>query len=185
MERVEEIGKVWIKEKVDEATGIDLARRVKRAYSTEGLSEVRRLRNSLLGGSALSARSGVVGRVLRAFSSGFETEFNRLETSIAGSDIRRAVIDRVEHYLGGSKHAADDKDKDKEQGGKKSWRQSREEWLDSAWRHNWRSQPRDAHGRWTPGRLKHPYMTQGARKIRRKRRAAVRKAVHEAFTRDQ
>ena len=32
---------------------------------------------------------------------------------------------------------------------------SRDDWLDNHWRHDWRSQPRDEHGRWIPGRLQY------------------------------
>ena len=181
-ERLHEVGKVWLKEKVADLLGHDFARRAKRGYTTGGLSEVRRLRNRWLGGTVMSARSGFVGRTLRGFSSGFESEFNRRETEVAGSDVRRAVVDRIEHALLGDKHEAADTD---QQGTKRSWTRSREQWLDAEWRHDWRSQPRDPHGRWSPGRLKHPYMTKGARRIRRQRIAAARKAVHEAFMRSE
>jgi hypothetical protein len=36
-----------------------------------------------------------------------------------------------------------------------AWAGSRDDWLDNHWRHDWRSQPRDAHGRWIPGRLQY------------------------------
>lgn len=34
-----------------------------------------------------------------------------------------------------------------------TWAASRQDWLDNHWHHDWRSQPRDEHGRWIPGRL--------------------------------
>ena len=173
--RLEEVGKLWLKEKVADVVGHDFARRLKRGYTTSGLSEVRRLKNTALGGSAFSARSGVVGRTLRGFQTGFESEFNRRETQVAGSDVRRAIVDRMEHAFFGDRQSNADK------AASSNFKRSRQQWLDEAWRHNWRSQPRDWHGRWTPGRLKHPYMTKGARRIRAKRRSAARKAVREAF----
>jgi len=173
-ERLEQLGRVWLKEKVNDLVGHDLARRMKRGYTTGGVSEIRRARNTWLGGTAMSARSGIIGRSLRAVSSGFETEVNRRETEVVGSDFRRGVVDRIEHALLGEKP-------DAERGKQKSWSSSRQQWLDADWRHDWRSQPRDPQGRWSVGRLKHPYMTQGARKIRRQRIAAARKAVKEAW----
>lgn len=63
--------------------------------------------------------------------------------------------------------------------GKWTWSRSRQEWLDESWKHNWRSQPRDRRGRWIKGRLKTVYVSQSARKIRNKRRRAIRKGVRE------
>ena len=177
-ERLEEVGRVWLKEKVDELVGHDLARRMKRGYTTGGLSEIRRLKNSALGGGAFSARSGFIGRTSRAITSGFETEVNRRETEIVGSDFRRGVVDRMENALLGEKP-------DTERRNQQTWSGSRQQWLDAGWRHDWRSQPRDPKGRWTQGRLKHPYMTQGARRIRRQRIAAARKAVKELWREEQ
>jgi hypothetical protein len=178
--RLEEVGRVWVKQKIAEATGFDFVRRTKRAYTTGGFSEFRRARNRLLAGSSFSARSGFIGRGLRDIASGFNTEINRVETEVVGSDIRRAVVDRMENALLG--------DKDEEQGSGersgKNFSSSRQRWLDAPWRHNWESQPRDPHGRWKPGRLKHPYMTKGARKIRAKRRAVARKSARESYSED-
>jgi hypothetical protein len=55
------------------------------------------------------------------------------------------------------------------------WASSRDDWLDNRWRHDWRSQPRDARGRWIPGRLNTIYVPnelryRGAHPGRRKRR---------------
>jgi len=173
-DRLEQVGRVWIKQKIFELSGVDLVRRTKRAITSQGISELRRARNSWLSGGSLSARSGFIGRALRSAASGFETEVNRRETEVVGSAARRAVVDRMEHALLGDKPETDRR---KQQ----NWSGSRQQWLDAAWRHDWRSQPRDPQGRWTPGRLKHPYMTRGARKIRGKRRAAARNAAREAW----
>jgi hypothetical protein len=53
------------------------------------------------------------------------------------------------------------------------WASSRDDWLGNRWRHDWRSQPRDEHGRWVPGRLDYIAIAlqyQGTRKGRSKRR---------------
>jgi hypothetical protein len=43
------------------------------------------------------------------------------------------------------------------------WATSRDDWLDNRWRHDWRSQPRDARGRWIPGRLQTWYVSTSMR----------------------
>ena len=39
------------------------------------------------------------------------------------------------------------------------WATSRQDWLTNAWRHDWRSQPRNQIGEWIPGRLPYPVIT--------------------------
>lgn len=51
-----------------------------------------------------------------------------------------------------------------------SWAQSRQQWLEEGWRHNWRSQPRNSFGRWIPGRLPYPEYYGKAHTSRRRRR---------------
>jgi len=76
--------------------------------------------------------------------------------------------------------------------GRSGWAESRKDWLDNSWRHDWRSQPRDPlTGRWLPGRLetidpslmyrgKRPGRTlRSFRRRRNARRAAARKAVRQ------
>lgn len=75
--------------------------------------------------------------------------------------------------------------------GRTNWASSRQDWLDNRWRHDWRSQPRDVHGRWIPGRLETisaELMYRGKRpsrnvrtfrKKRRARRAAARKLAQQ------
>lgn len=86
------------------------------------------------------------------------------------------------------------------QGGRRSglwshsdWATSRNDWLDNHWRHDWRSQPRDARGRWVPGRLnyiaqslQYQGMKLGRRRLRRRRqrllsRRMARRAVRNAM----
>jgi hypothetical protein len=77
---------------------------------------------------------------------------------------------------------------------KTDWARSRSEWLDNKWKHDWRSQPRDAiTGRWLPGRLDNIAATlryQGSkagrktlrrRKQRRKARLSGRRAARKLF----
>lgn len=65
------------------------------------------------------------------------------------------------------------------------WAASREQWLNEGWKHDWRSQPRDAQGRWIRGRLSYNVApdwstsrrVKEVRKFRRKYRKAGRQAV--------
>jgi len=76
--------------------------------------------------------------------------------------------------------------------GRSGWAESRNDWLDNKWRHDWRSQPRDpVTGRWLPGRLEYidtSLMYRGKRagrtlrtfrRRRRIRRAMARKTVRQ------
>jgi hypothetical protein len=80
--------------------------------------------------------------------------------------------------------------------GRTNWAQSRQDWLDNHWRHDWRSQPRNVLGQWIPGRLNYiapALMYQGKkpgrtvrtfRKKRRARRAAARKLAKQLMRLD-
>lgn len=59
------------------------------------------------------------------------------------------------------------------------WSRSRQEWLNEDWRHDWRSQPRSAIGRWIPGRLNTIYVSPRIKKARSARRRYARKQVKE------
>ena len=75
------------------------------------------------------------------------------------------------------------------------WARSRSDWLDNHWKHDWRSQPRNAEGRWIPGRLdqielalqykgmKKGRKTKRRRKLRRAARMRGRKAAKQLFRR--
>ena len=79
--------------------------------------------------------------------------------------------------------------------GRSNWATSRDDWLDNKWRHDWRSQPRNALGQWIPGRLttaaaalqykgkKIGRRTKRRRKLRRLSRLRGRKAAKMAFRR--
>src|SRR5512139_443302 len=126
----------------------------------------------------------VAQRAARAVETGGASEFNRLRNewlsavtpaSLPGT----GMISRLQKAFEKNKHLLT-----RPEGKWQTWKKSRQEWLDESWRHDWRTQPRDPHGRWTPGRLRHPYISKGARRIRRARRKAAREAVRAAWTRD-
>ncbi len=58
---------------------------------------------------------------------------------------------------------------------KTNWAKSRQEFLDDAWKHDWRSQPRNRIGEWIEGRLAYPALSakrvgKGKQKTSRERR---------------
>jgi|SRR6188508_1478372 hypothetical protein len=75
------------------------------------------------------------------------------------------------------------------------WASSREDWLGNQWKHDWRSQPRNALGKWIPGRLsaiesqlqykgkKAGRRTKRRRRLRRAARLRGRKMAKMAFRR--
>lgn len=69
-----------------------------------------------------------------------------LPAPLPGSSLLNKVQDALSRRGHGSRrsHAA---------WGRTDWATSRNDWLDNRWQHDWRSQPRDEHGRWVPGRL--------------------------------
>jgi hypothetical protein len=135
----------------------------------------------------ISKSTGVdlIGRGKAALASGGRSEVNRARSSwLQGPSVPNlsgsgsgGSSDRIEKSFFKNKQG-------QSKGQKPTWSGSRREWLDANWRHTWESQPRDVEGRWKPGRLKHPYISKGARRIRSKRRAAARKAVREAWRDD-
>jgi hypothetical protein len=62
-----------------------------------------------------------------------------------------------------------------------TYSKSRQQWLDVSHRFDWRTQPRDPHGQWTPGRLRYPYMSKDLKRMRRKLRYTSRKAARRGF----
>jgi hypothetical protein len=61
--------------------------------------------------------------------------------------------------------------------GRSNWARGRDDWLDNKWKHDWRSQPRDALGKWVPGRLtytesqlQYKGKTRAGRRTKRRRR---------------
>ena len=134
-----------------------------------------------------------VGRVERAIDTGGASEFDRFRnewlskvrppTSFPG--LPGKILSKLQDAY--NKSDRDIKRRWSTVWGRTNWASSRQDWLDNRWRHDWRSQPRDVHGRWIPGRLDHiapALMYSGKhvgrtvrtfRKKRRARRAAARK----------
>ena len=181
LEKLEAMGEEAIREIISQSlSDFDLLGRTKAAFETKGMSEINNLRARWLnpGGGAIGS---FASRTKTAYTTGGKSEFNRLRRRILGSDGSEAAKRIQEAFFGKFKER--DTTYSRDEGGR-TWSSSRREWLDAGWRHDWRSQPRDKHGKWIPGRLKHPYMTKGARKIRSKRRAAARKAAKSAYLED-
>lgn len=151
------------------------AQRALTALETGGVSEFARLRSQWLH-SLIPSTSFPGGGALRRLQGAFEKNKHLLS--------RPGGIKLT--WEGSGWDAPDVKWKRSwsETGGHWKWSKSRQEWLDVSWRHDWRTQPRDPHGKWIPGRLRHPYISKGARRIRRARRKAAREAVKAAWTRD-
>jgi hypothetical protein len=132
---------------------------------------------------------GLGGRVEAAIRTGGGSEIKKqreefihsmsLPTS-APAGVRKAVgtVNRFEQAFYRNAHLIN-----RPEGKHQIWSKSRQEWLDQSWKHDWRTQPRDVEGQWKVGRLRHPYVAKGARRIRRKRRATARKIVRQAWGR--
>lgn len=145
--------------------------RIGKAIDTGGVSELERLRNEWL--SSVTPRpasfpgSGMARRLQRAF-------------------------DNNQHLLsrpGGTELTWEGKgwnDPDKKwvrrwssTGGHWKWDKSRQQWLDTSYRYDWRTQPRDYHGRWRAGRMKYAYVPKQQRRMRTMRRRAARKMARQ------
>lgn len=127
--------------------------------------------------SLLPQGTGVIGRVAQAVATGGQSELNRVRSQWLSSLTPQrlpgqGMLGRLENAFLKNEHLLN-----RPSGKWQKWSKSRQEWLDEKWRHDWRTQPRDWHGRWSPGRLRHPYISKGARRIRRVRRREARAAV--------
>jgi hypothetical protein len=125
----------------------------------------------------LPRQSGLERRIRRAVESGGQSEFDRLRKQWLSSVTPAPLpgtrqIDRFINAFQRNAHLLS-----RPEGKYWTWNKSRQEWLNNKWRHDWRTQPRDARGRWIKGRLRHPYISKGARRIRRQRRAVARAAA--------
>ena len=144
----------------------ETADRVAEALQTRGSSELDRMRNQWI--ASLRPRPPREVRQLTTFARRVESILQRATTR--RNPRRRPLWERT------------------------SWAQSRQQWLNESWMHDWRSQPRRPAGttdggEWLPGRLPYPvgptgYLTTSRRKryVRRvaaQRRAAIRKTVRQ------
>lgn len=110
-----------------------------------------------------------LGRVQKALMTGGASEFNQARNSWLNR-LRPAPLPGTGILQSLSKKLGDNLPS-RPEGKYWSWSQSRREWLNRDWRHDWRTQPRDFHGRWVPGRLKTPFIP---RRLKRQKRALRR-----------
>lgn len=129
----------------------------------------------------IGSQLGAAQRIGRAIATGGSSEFEALRNDwlnqfkprpLPGAGFLKKFQNQVVHAQRISTRPSS---------GHWRWDRSRQAWLNQDWRHNWRSQPRDWHGRWMPGRLKHPYISKTTRRARRKRRAVARKLAKQIF----
>jgi hypothetical protein len=123
---------------------------------------------------------GVASRVAQAVATGGQSELDRMRSQWLSSLTPQrlpghALINAVTKSFLENEHLLY-----RPPGKWQKWSKARQEWLDEKWRHDWRTQPRDWHGRWSPGRLRHPYISKGARRIRRVRRREARTLARAA-----
>lgn len=163
--KLENMGEDMLMQLIGRAVpGFDVVQRAAAAVETGGVSEFNRLRSQWLHSITPSALPG--SGTLRRLQSAFDKNKHLLSRP-GGTRLT---------WIG-----KDWNDPDKkwvrivdDTGGHWKWNRSRQQWLDEGWKHDWRSQPRDPRGRWIEGRLRHPYISKGARRIRRARRKAAR-----------
>lgn len=105
----------------------------------------------------LPASSGGIGRLRTAIATGGQSEFNRARDQFLNQfRPRQTPYSGMLRRLESSFLARGNKRRRRIRPGTwqaSNWATSRQDWLDNRWRHDWRSQPRDALGRWIPGRL--------------------------------
>jgi hypothetical protein len=135
--------------------------------------------SGILAGSPIGtgmAAAGRVGSAMQTFgTSGTNALRNDWLNAIrpsAGPGTK--ILASVERALGRYTRPSDKKVR----GG--TWHSSRQQWLDESWKHNWRSQPRDARGRWVPGRLTYPLAVQPKVSRRIKRIRQMRRTQQKA-----
>jgi hypothetical protein len=135
--------------------------------------------------NVIGSEIAIANRVGEAIKTGGASEFNRMRQQwlhgltpapAPGFGFLRRVQNTYER-----EYALAERNAGRPAGKWWQWSRSRNEWLDRRWRHDWRTQPRDWHGRWIPGRLRHPYMSRTAKRIRRSRRRAARIAARTAI----
>ena len=103
---------------------------------------------------------GLTDRFIQGIQSGGESEFERVRRQwMTGKSFGSQPASKfVNKLFSVMDHADQAREKNAHSGArwaKSEWARSRNDWLDNHWRHDWRSQPRDAKGRWIPGRLKY------------------------------
>jgi hypothetical protein len=144
------------------------------ARKIEGLGE--KLIGDLIGG-----QFGTFSRIQQAINTGGASELSRMRRdwlnnvmpstpSLPGS----RLLNRLQSSFDKSKHLLT-----RPEGKHWEWSRSRQEWLNRDYRHDWRTQRRDWHGRWIPGRLRYPYVPKETRRMRAARRRIARKVLRK------
>ena len=109
--------------------------------------------------SYLAGPLGAAGRIGQAFKTGGMSELEGLGADwlqgfqpgpLTDSPLVNSVVNVLRRRIHGE-HGQ----KTRAAWARTDWAYSRDDWLDNHWRHDWRSQPRDQHGRWIPGRLQY------------------------------
>jgi hypothetical protein len=124
---------------------------------------------------------GLTDRFVKGIQSGGASEFDRVRRDWMtgksfGSNSSSKFVNKLFSVLDQNDQSRENKAQSGARWAKSEWARSRSDWLDHHWRHDWRSQPRGAKGRWIPGRLKYiPYGERyqgtkpGRRTLRRRR----------------
>jgi hypothetical protein len=145
-------------------------KRIGKAIETGGASELERMRNEWL--SSVTPRasfpgSGMARRLQRAFDKNQHLLSRPGGTALTweGEGWRDPNKKWIRRWSS--------------TGGHWKWDKSRQQWLDVSYRFDWRTQPRDYHGRWKAGRMKYAYVPKQQRRMRTMRRRAARKMARQ------
>lgn len=118
-------------------------------------------------------------RISEAIDTGGMSEFNRMRSQwlssvtpapLPGQGLYNNIVNSFEQ----NKHLLS-----RPTGKWQRWDRSRQQWLDEHYRHDWRTQRRDPHGRWVVGRTRFPYVPKKQRRQRSIRRRMARKMARQ------
>jgi hypothetical protein len=120
-------------------------------------------------------------RVSRAIETGGKSELNRIRgqwlSSVTPAPLPgQGMFNRITNAFEKNKQLLT-----RPEGKWQKWSRSRQAWLDESYRHNWRTQPRDARGRWKVGRLRYPYVPKTVRRLNRAAKRAGRTVARQAI----
>jgi hypothetical protein len=158
-----------------------------------GLEQIALKKLQEMGGEFILEQLGVTGTPF-----GILTDLRKLQPKALKLDQFSPLRVRTDFIRGLQKQVLGKKRgnwRSKSAWGRSEWAKGRDDWLDNHWRHDWRSQPRNALGKWIPGRL--PYIptylqtkgktigrkTKRRRKLRRQARLRGRRMAKRMFRR--
>jgi hypothetical protein len=127
----------------------------------------------------VSGPLGTANRIAEAVKTGGASEFERQRREWLGSITPAplpgtSLINRLTNAFEKNAHLLT-----KPSGKFVRWDRTRKQWLDESYRHDWRTQRRDRHGRWIEGRTRYPYVPKRTRRERSMRRRAVRRMTRQ------